>query len=184
VTVEPARRADGSIDWAATRAKLQTAYAGLPADAETGAPADVAAYNTLWEQESERAILARMREIDARVPGTQLTDWTPQARGSPAYVVDADRAKSRPCTRLDLGDGTSLVFAEGVIGALSDAQAAELCGAGYADTTPEPAVRTRLKALADAAPVCSLVAQGATGDPLDAYYGCLGGELRKRGVSP
>jgi hypothetical protein len=184
VTIEPSTRDDGTIDWTATRTKLQTAYAGFPADPETGAPAYTAAYNTLWEQEQERSILARMQEIDGKIPGTALTDWTPQARGSAAYVVDAELAKSKPCTRLDLGDSRTLVFAEGVIGALGDDQVATLCPAGFEDRVPPPAIKLRLNALVDAVPVCSLAAQASAGDPLDAYYGCLGSELRKKGVTP
>jgi len=143
VRIAPARATDGSIDWIGTRAKVQEAYAGIPPDA-LGTPAWQPAYNQLWAQEHEREIVARMQEVDARMPAT-------------------------PLTRVDLGDGSSFVFAvdapdEGAV---------------------TPAQQARLTAFSDAAQVCAVKTEDA--DPskrLDVYFTCLGKELRAKETTP
>lgn len=184
MTLEPVKLADGDIDWDATRTKLEEAYSAFPLDLETGAPAWKAAYSTLFAQEQERAILSRMAEIDGKIPeipGLHVGDWTHRSRGDDALMIDAELARSTPCTRVNLGATNGfMVFSKGFVGALSDGQINEYCLLGFDDKDASPTQTERLLAHADAATSCALVGGGS----LDIFSTCLGKELKKRGVEP
>lgn len=184
VTIEPVHRADGTVDWSATRTEIQDAYKDFPPD-ESGAPAWQPVYNQLWAQEQEREILDRMTAVDAAVPasvpGTTAADWPPHASHHGGYVIDLDRAQRTPCTRLDIGEGFGLVFSKGVVGALSPDQQTELCLAGFEDEAPSPAQQAHLRAFAAASEYCATQTKGLpTEQHVDAYYSCLGKEVRER----
>lgn len=185
VTVEPVRRADETIDWRATQAKLEDAYAGFPPDPESGAPAWNAAYNTLWAQEQERAIDARMEAVEGRIalPREYLAVVGAEGQHHGGYVENAEAARSNPCTRLNLGPGRRpLVFAKGVIGALSEEQIEEFC-AEFVDKEASPSQQARLTAFGAASHNCSLATRDASPeDHLSLYFSCIGKELREQGV--
>lgn len=183
VGLAPLKRDDGSIDWEATTQKLKDAYSGFPHDVETGAPAWKAAYSTLWAQEQEREITARMADIDGRageIPGLQPADWTHRVRGDNAIVVDPEVARTTKCTRVNVGDGGYVVYSKGIVGALDDAQITEYCSMGFDDRVATPAQSQRFLTFAEAANSCSLESRG-TG-AVDVFFTCLGKELKKRGV--
>ena len=181
VTVEPIKEPSGMIDWTATRTKLEEAYAGFPPDPDSGAPAWNAAYNQLWAQENERAIVKRMQELDARitVPDLDVGFWPPQHGG---IVFDEQRAMSHPCTRINLGNGDYLVYAKGVIGALDADKEQRLCVQGFVDEEPSPAEVKRLRTMAVVSHQCAVQTKDIPKDEhLPAYFACVGEGLRANG---
>jgi len=165
--------------------KLETAYAGFPPDPETGAPAWNGAYNQLWAQEQERAIVERMEAIDEKValPGGQAADWVSAAYREGGTVMDPEAARSHPCTRINLGEGRKpQVHAKGIVGALSDEQIATYC-VDFVDVEATPAQRARLGAFADASHSCSIETKDAPhATHMDLYFSCIGKELRAKGI--
>lgn len=176
VTVDPIKEPDGAVDWTATRTKLEEAYAGFPPDPDTGAPAWNAAYNQLWAQETERSIVKRMQDLDAKVPGLDVGFWPPQHGG---IIVDRDKAMAHPCTRVNLGDGDYLVFAKGVIGALNAQKENELCVQGFVDEQPSPAQARQLRKMATVSHQCSIQSKDVPKDDhLQVYFACVGQGLK------
>ncbi len=180
VTVEPITGSGGAIDWTATRAKLEEAYAGFPPDPTTGAPAWNQAYNQLWAQENERAIVKRMRDLDARVIGFDVREWPPTHYGG--IIVDRAKAMAHPCTRVSLGEGEYLVYAAGVIGALNAEKEREICVQGFVDEEPSATEVQHLRTMAMVSYQCSLQTQDTpTNEHLPTYYACVGEGLRANG---
>ena len=119
-------------------------------------------------------------------PGMTLAEWVSGISGSPGIVVDPGVARSTPCIRLSLGEGSHpLVYSRGIIGAMDEGQEALYCQEGYEDREASAAQKERLAAMKQAAQTCSQEAGGATTqEHLESYFSCLGRELKRQGVTP
>ncbi len=119
-------------------------------------------------------------------PGMSPADWLSGINGSPGILVDPGIARSTPCLRLELGANyRPLVYSKGIVGALDEEQEDLYCQEGYESRQATPEQVERIEALREAAHDCSVEAHGDTTEQhIQAYFSCLGKELRSRGIEP
>ena len=122
-------------------------------------------------------------------PGVSVAEWVSGLNGSPGIVVDPGIARSTPCLALELGDGYKpLVYSKGIVGALDEDQVDLYCQEGLETREASPKQRARLEALREASHECHIEAEPekehGSQAHLEAYFACLGKELRTRGIEP
>lgn len=111
----------------------------------------------------------------------------PEGLGMGGIVIDRERALSRPCLRFGT-DGGAIVFAKGVIGALTPEETRELCVRGFVEATgaSEVHIRERVGAFRGAAKSCREQV-GTIVDPAErvrAFVRCMQGELKGKPTTP
>lgn len=105
----------------------------------------------------------------------------PDALGMGGIVIDAERAKRHPCLRF-AADGGHIVFAKGIVGALTAAEQTEFCGQGFIEGSAAGAehIHRRVERFKAGSTKCHSLAAGIA-DPaarVRAYVECMGLELR------
>jgi len=104
-----------------------------------------------------------------------------EALGAGGIVIDRERAMSRPCLRFGT-DGGAIVFAKGVIGALTPEEQRELCVQGFMEATGESEahIRERVGAFRGAAKSCreQVARIPDAAERVRAFVQCMQGELK------
>ena len=110
-----------------------------------------------------------------------LIDTLPAMDGSPGFVVDEGVARATPCTRIDLGEGSELVYSKGVVGPLDAPQKALFCPETVDKPVSEP-LRRRHQAFREASESCKgEIADLPEGERMRSWIGCISREAGKRG---
>jgi hypothetical protein len=122
-----------------------------------------------------------LEELRAQRAGARADDpyfWLVESEVQDGIVVDAGVARSTPCTVIDLGDDSELVFSKGVIGALDEEQKALFCLRREVQR-PSDAQRRRIEAFREASRRCAETDQQSIVDRI----GCIKRELERAGVA-
>jgi len=109
--------------------------------------------------------------------GFDLQEYLRAMVSGPPLVHDPGRARSTTCYRLHLGEGLSVVYSEGVTGALTPELEALYCAEGYLEREATPEERSRILAYQRAGAACA----GET--ELGPWSSCLERELQSTEVA-
>lgn len=116
------------------------------------------------------------------LPTSEIVAVLPGATGHPGFVIDEGAARASPCTRFDLGEGESLTFAEGILGALDEPQRALYCPETVTKELTEEE-RVRARQFKEAGDACGReVAGKEPDDRLSPWMACMSKEAKQRGV--
>lgn len=117
--------------------------------------------------------------VSGRVPS--VADFLSEHRGSPAYIVDEERARDTPCIEVEASERRRLLFSPGAVGPLDEEQQALYCPSVEKHQLT-PAQRERMEALAAASTTCKAqVADVPKGEKLEPFLQCVHSELKERG---
>lgn len=84
----------------------------------------------------------------------QVVTALSQAAGSPGFLVDEEKAKASPCTRIRY-DGSEWVYSSGIVGALDPGQKVTYCPL-FKDVEPSEALKARMRRFQEGVKTCKV----------------------------